>query len=300
MLVEKKEGVLMPRWLYALLIFGVLAPILNVLHVPPLILFICAALGIVPLAALIGQSVEQIAEHTGERIGGLLFATFGNATELIIGLFALSEGLVDVVKASIIGSILGNALLVLGVSICVGGFKHGRLRFETQPASQYASLLALCIGGLVLPAFAELLAARANQPRIFERGVLLSDFIAVLLLLGYLASILFSVFRVGDKATDETLEPLVGARSEAAIARLLAYRHQVAEHSRADKSGVLRQIDSTLNTIMAHEAQQSSVQQDVPKQEQARGTGKQETKKKQPEHKPRLWLALLLLTAATA
>src|SRR5947207_9258853 len=141
----------MPRWLYALLIFSVLAPILNFLPVSPLITFVVAGLGILPLAALIGQSVEQIAEHTGERIGGLLFATFGNATELIIGIFALTEGLVDVVRASIIGSILGNLLLVQGVAVFIGALKHGRLRFEARPASQYASLLALCIGGLLLP-----------------------------------------------------------------------------------------------------------------------------------------------------
>ena len=290
----------MPRWLYALLIFGVLAPILNVLHVPPLILFICAALGIVPLAALIGQSVEQIAEHTGERIGGLLFATFGNATELIIGLFALSEGLVDVVKASIIGSILGNALLVLGVSICVGGFKHGRLRFETQPASQYASLLALCIGGLVLPAFAELLAARTNQPQIVERGVLLSDFIAVLLLLGYVASILFSVFRLGDKTTDEAFDPLIGARSEATIARLLAYRRHLEESSPAGKSDELRQIDRTLNAIVTHETQAPAREEAVRQQEQSKGLGKQEVGNKRPEQKAKLWLSLMLLAVSTA
>src|SRR6266516_1287982 len=122
----------MPRWLYFLLIFTILAPLLSFLHIPALLLFVVTGLGILPLAALIGQSVEQVAEHTGERIGGLLFATFGNATELIIGIFALTEGLVDVVRASIIGSVLGNALLVLGVAVCVGGFKHGRLRFETQ------------------------------------------------------------------------------------------------------------------------------------------------------------------------
>src|SRR5581483_10902581 len=95
-----------------LLVFAVLAPVLDFLHLPPIVLFIVAALGIVPLAALIGEAVEDIAEHTGERIGGLLFATFGNATEMIIGIFALSQGLVDVVRASIIGTILGNALLV--------------------------------------------------------------------------------------------------------------------------------------------------------------------------------------------
>src|SRR5947209_12985197 len=164
----------MPRWLYALLIFGVLTPLLNLLHVPPAFLFISAALGIVPLAALIGQSVEQVAEHTGERIGGLLFATFGNATELKIGIFAVSQGLVDVVRASIIGSILGNVLLVLGVSVCAAGFKHGKLQFETRHANQYGSLLALSIGGLLLPSIAELLASHENQTLITERGVILS------------------------------------------------------------------------------------------------------------------------------
>src|SRR5690348_1630868 len=105
----------MPRWLYALLFFTVLTAVIETLHLPlpSLLIFINAALGIVPLAALIGVAVERIAEHTGERVGGLLFATFGNATELIIGIFALRDGLVEVVRASIIGSILGNALLVL-------------------------------------------------------------------------------------------------------------------------------------------------------------------------------------------
>ncbi|MGH2510863.1 MAG: calcium/proton exchanger, partial [Ktedonobacteraceae bacterium] len=149
----------MSRWLYSLLIFAVLTGILALLQIPlpPLFLFLSAALGIIPLAALIGQAVERIAEHTGERVGGLLFATFGNATELIIGIFALRAGLIEVVRASIIGSILGNALLVLGVATFVGSVRSGRLRFETRPASQYASLLALCVGGLLLPTFAELL-----------------------------------------------------------------------------------------------------------------------------------------------
>src|SRR3989449_7901369 len=168
----------MPRWLYALLIFSVLAPILNFLPISPLIIFVVAGLGILPLAALIGQSVEQIAEHTGERIGGLLFATFGNATELIIGIFALTEGLVDVVRASIIGSVLGNALLVLGVAVCVGGFKHGRLRFETQHVTQYSSLLALSIGGVGVPTVAGLVAGRANPTQNFLHGGVAFKFFA--------------------------------------------------------------------------------------------------------------------------
>jgi Ca2+:H+ antiporter len=284
----------MPRWLYFLLIFTVLAPLLSFLHIPVLLLFVVAGLGILPLAALIGQSVEQVAEHTGERIGGLLFATFGNATELIIGLFALSEGLVDVVRASIIGSILGNLLLVQGVSVLIGSLKHGRLRFETRPASQYASLLALCVGGLLLPSFAELLASHEGQAQIVERGIALSDFIAVVLLLGYLASILFSVFRLGDKSTvdeGDEFEPLLGARSEAAIARLLSYRRHVAESSRPGKSGVLRQIDGTLEAIVAHEAAKQGEQSGSP----ALPAGKQE-----PVRKASLWRALALLAAATA
>src|SRR5712692_1972043 len=114
----------MSRWMYVFLLFALLAPIFDILHFPSILIFIVAGLGILPLAALIGQAVERIAEHTGERIGGLLFATFGNATELIIGIFALRDGLVDVVRASIIGSILGNALLVLGVATFAGTVRH--------------------------------------------------------------------------------------------------------------------------------------------------------------------------------
>ncbi len=249
----------MLRWLYFLLIFAILAPVLNLLHVPSVLLFLVAGLGIVPLAALIGQSVEQVAEHTGERIGGLLFATFGNATELIIGIFALSAGLVDVVRASIIGSILGNVLLVLGVATCVGSIKHGQLHFETRPASQYSSLLALCIGGLMLPTFAELLASHNHQTQIAERGASLSVFIAIMLLAGYLASILFSIFRVGDKASSnekDKLDVVLGARSEAAIARLLAYRQHIVKSGEPGKTDVLRQIDTTLHTIVKHETGQ--------------------------------------------
>src|SRR6266702_4755971 len=161
---RRTQDVSMPRWLYGLLLFSGLAILFAYFPVPPLLLFVLASLGIIPLAALVGQSVERIAEHTGEALGGLLFATFGNATELIIGIFALREGLVDVVRAAIIGAILCNVLLVLGIATCVGSFKHGRLRFERRTASQYASLLALCIAGLVLPAFAELFASHVGNP----------------------------------------------------------------------------------------------------------------------------------------
>lgn len=294
----------MPRWLYFLFIFAFLAPVLDLLHVPPALLFVVAGLGIVPLAGLIGQSVEQVAEHTGERIGGLLFATFGNATELIIGIFALSEGLVDVVHASIIGSILGNALLVLGAATCVGCIKHGRLHFETRPASQYSSLFALSVGGLMLPTVAELLASRNHQAQIVERGATLSVFIAAMLLAGYLASILFSVFRIGDKPSpDETdLDVVVGARSESAIARLLAYRQHLLQSGTHGKTDVLRQIDTTVNTIAEHETGQHGAptqQAKTPVAPIASRAGSVQTKDV-GEKKPNLWLALLWLALATA
>lgn len=254
----------MPRWLYALLFFTVLTAVIELLHLPlpSLLIFVIAALGIVPLAALIGVAVERIAEHTGERIGGLLFATFGNATELIIGIFALRDGLVEVVRASIIGSILGNALLVLGVSTFIGSVRSGRLRFPAQPASQYASLFALCAGGLTLPTFAELLASHNGQAQaqVYQQGVLLSDFIAVLLLVGYLASLLFSVFRLGDKPGDsesDGFDPMLGEWSASAITRLLAYRHHISKSDRHNKSGVLNIIDNTVATIIDHEAAQT-------------------------------------------
>ncbi|MBX5450875.1 calcium:proton antiporter [Thermogemmatispora sp.] len=328
----------MSRWFYSLLLFAALAVVLELLQVevPPLVRFVCAALGILPLAALIGRAVEAVAEHTGERIGGLLFATFGNVTELIIGLFALSEGLVDVVRASIIGSILGNILLVLGVATTIGCLKHGRLRFETRPASQYASLLALCIAGLLLPAVAELLASRAGQSHIVERGIQLSDFIAILLLVGYGASILFSVFRFrdhpaeGEEATGESFEPVLGARSEAALLRLLTYRQRLAHSNLPNKSGMLRELDRTLQAMVAPESapaaagsppgsgspSASGPASEPVQKEAARPAGQPspvpQVQPAQPphpqspalqetgEHKPNLWLALLVLAAATA
>ncbi|GHO52652.1 calcium:proton antiporter [Ktedonobacter robiniae] len=308
----------MPRWLYFLLLFAVIAIGLDLLHIelPPLLLFLIAALGIVPLAALIGQAVEEVAEHTGERIGGLLFATFGNATELIISILALRQGLVNVVSASIIGAILGNALLVLGISVCVGGFKHGRLKFETRPASQYASLFALCMGGLILPTLASFQAKAIHYDPAMEHN--LSDYVAVVLLVGYLASVLFSVFHVGDKAEEgeEELNVTVGARSMAAISRLLTYRHHVIQSGIQGKTGTLKKIDSAVDAIMEHEKARSAVT--VKAQGESEQAGQKngqpattldpvaanlahpEAKKVETqEHKPPLWRSLLLLAAAT-
>ena len=115
-------------------------------------MFFMSCLAIVPLAGYLGVATEEIAVYTGPKFGGFLNATFGNATELIIGFFALKAGMFDVVKASLAGSVLGNILLVLGCSIFVGGLKHKELTFDAQSGNFTASMLLFAVVGLSLPA----------------------------------------------------------------------------------------------------------------------------------------------------
>ncbi|MEN6351623.1 MAG: calcium/proton exchanger [Syntrophomonas sp.] len=117
-----------------------------------LLMFFMACISIVPLAGIMGEATDNLACYTGEKIGGLLNATFGNATELLITLFALKEGLFAVVKASVAGSILGNILLVLGLSIIAGGFKNGRQSFDRIHVSNQTSLMFLSVIALIIPA----------------------------------------------------------------------------------------------------------------------------------------------------
>src|SRR5215470_10278137 len=114
-------------------------------------LFICSGLAIIPLAGIMGRATEHLAEHLGHGIGGLLNATFGNAAELIIALMALNKGLTGVVKASITGSIIGNVLLVMGVSIIAGGLKFREQRFNKTAARTSATTLTLAAVALAIP-----------------------------------------------------------------------------------------------------------------------------------------------------
>jgi Ca2+:H+ antiporter len=123
----------------------------ELLHAPTLVLFAVAALALVGLAWVLGQATESLGHHAGPRIGGILNATFGNAAELIITIFALAAGLTTVVKASIIGSIIGNVLLVLGASILFGGLKNGVQSFSVEIAGINASMLAIVAAALSLP-----------------------------------------------------------------------------------------------------------------------------------------------------
>jgi Ca2+:H+ antiporter len=113
--------------------------------------FILSAVGVIPLARYIGEATEVLAAYTGPKLGGLLNATLGNAAELIITIVAIREGLLELVKASITGSILGNLLMVLGFSMVLGGIRNGVQRFERRQASRNAILLALAIVALVIP-----------------------------------------------------------------------------------------------------------------------------------------------------
>src|SRR5947208_3747863 len=113
------------------------------------VIFITACLAIVPLAGWLGRATEQLAHHTGEGVGGLLNATFGNAAELIIAMMALQKGLYPVVKASLTGSIIGNILLVLGAAVLAGGIRHKQQRFNITAARAQATLLTLAAISLV-------------------------------------------------------------------------------------------------------------------------------------------------------
>src|ERR1700716_2966103 len=135
-----------------MLVFAPVAVIGRLVGAPPVFVFALACLGIVPLAGLIGHATSQVALHLGAQYGGLLNATFGNAAELIITLLALHQGLFTLVKASITGSIIGNTLLVLGLALLVGGFRHGVLRFNARLAGLNSSLMILAVAGLLLPA----------------------------------------------------------------------------------------------------------------------------------------------------
>src|SRR5690349_11604077 len=117
--------------------------ILHFLNVPPLIMFLAAAIAIVPLAAVLGESTEALSEHTGPALSGLLNATMGNATELILSFFMLRAGHQEIVKASLSGSIIGNVLLVLGLSAVVGGIGRVKQTFSRQISGTNSTMLVI-------------------------------------------------------------------------------------------------------------------------------------------------------------
>ncbi len=140
------------RWQWILLGFVPISILMNVFHAPPAWIFLVACLAIVPLAGAMGTATEELAKYRGQAIGGLMNATFGNATELIIAIVAVMNGEVDVVRASLIGSIVGNLLLVLGLSALLGGLKFKEQKFSKDAAGTHSSMMTIAVISLLVPA----------------------------------------------------------------------------------------------------------------------------------------------------
>jgi Ca2+:H+ antiporter len=152
--------------------------------------FATACLGVLPLASYMGEATEHLAARTGPTIGGLLNATFGNAAELIIALVALQAGLVDLVKASLTGSILGNLLLIMGLAIVLGGQRQSELRFNRTTAGMSAGMMALAVVGMVFPALYHATHPGSAQALAELR---MSEGVALVLLVTYALSLYFTL-----------------------------------------------------------------------------------------------------------
>ena len=186
-------------WPYTLVPFIPIAVALELTHASASAIFITSALGVIPTAALMGRATEELATRSGPGIGGFLNVTFGNAPEIIIALFALNAGLQEVVKASLIGSILGNILLVMGMAMLVGGLPRERQRFNATAANLIALMLLLAIVALIMPAVFELVqgtglprpdAEAVNYDSDVEK---LSVGVSLILLGTYVAGLIFSL-----------------------------------------------------------------------------------------------------------
>jgi Ca2+:H+ antiporter len=176
--------------IYILLIFAPIAAGLEFAHADHLVLFVLSAIALIPLAKLIGDSTEHLATHYGPTAGSLLNVTFGNAAEIIIAVVAISAGLLDLVKASIIGAIIGNILLILGLSVIAGGFRYKEQSFSRENIGIQSSMLFLAIIGLAVPTIlaSTILSPLENQGRV----QLLSDVLAFILMIVYVLGIVFT------------------------------------------------------------------------------------------------------------
>ncbi|MGH2615426.1 MAG: calcium/proton exchanger [Thermomicrobiales bacterium] len=188
------------KFILPLLVLVPVALVLEFAHIGgPTAVFLASALSLIPLAGLLGRATEEAAIYTGPRIGALLNATLGNAAELIITIIALREGLVDLVKASIAGSIIGNILVVLGLSLLLGGLKNGTQFFDAKTAGTNATMMALAVVSLSIPA---VFALGPEETRPSEQNIeFLSDGLAIVLIVVYALYIFFSL-RQGSPAGD--------------------------------------------------------------------------------------------------
>jgi Ca2+:H+ antiporter len=173
--------------------------VVELLHASEILLFVISGIALIGLAWVLGQATESLGHHSGPRIGGILNATFGNAAELIITIFALSAGLTTIVKASIIGSIIGNVLLVLGASLLFGGIKNGEQTFSATIAGVNASMLAIVAAALALPTI-----FAATSPG--SGPTSLSVEVAVVMLVLYILYLVFYFQSGGTPVSQEVAE----------------------------------------------------------------------------------------------
>ena len=213
-------------WPYLLVPFIPLAILFDVIGASPTVIFFVAAIGIIPTAALMGRATEELAERSGPGIGGLLNVTFGNAPELIIAMFALAEGLQEVVKASIIGSIIGNVLLVLGAAMVAGGVgRPGEVqKFDRTAASAQSTMLFLAGAALLMPAIFELVEGKGLPsvgPELVDYGSTVENLslaVSVVLILCYVAGLFFSLKTHRDVFNPQAKEPRPSVAGETATA----------------------------------------------------------------------------------
>ena len=193
--------------LYYLLPFFIVAIVLEWLHAPPAIILAAAAIAIIPIAGLMGEGTEAIAEHTGPRLSGLMNATFGNAAELIITIVALRAGLLELVKASITGSIIGNLLVVLGLSMLAGGLKHGVQKFDKGKVTSDTVLLVLAVTALAIPSLFTKTSAGIED---IDKIEFLSIGVAAVMIIIYILGLLYG-FRMETEGPLErrSAEPLL-------------------------------------------------------------------------------------------
>ena len=212
-----KLGKLNISILILMLVFVPICIVMKMMHADEVWIFTIACLAIVPLAGWMGKATEHLAGHYGPGIGGLLNASFGNAAELIIAIMALRAGYIDVVKASITGSIIGNILLVLGLSFLCGGFKKKHQKFNPTSAGLGSTLLLISAIGLLVPGVFSLITGGEDS----ERLQTLSRDIAIVLFVAYLLSLVFQLITHRHLFRDEDAEVHEGLWSKRKAAAVL-------------------------------------------------------------------------------
>jgi Ca2+:H+ antiporter len=183
-----------PSIIYFLLVFVPISVILDLVHADHIIIFVIAVIALIPLAKLIGDSTEHLSTHYGSTLGSLLNVTFGNAAEIIIAVVAINAGLLELVKASITGAILGNIMLIFGLSMIAGGIRKKEQIFSRENAGLQSTMIFLAIIGLAIPT---VLSSTLLKPTEIENQLkiqFLSDALAIILLSVYIAGIIFTFF----------------------------------------------------------------------------------------------------------